>query len=144
MEIAETNEQTRKSSFWSGLWFPLVLFFSAGILRNIVSQIAAWIIASLLATFISYFAEPKLKVGFVKFFVVIQALMLVFIAALMLIPPQLAKAMPEFWAYAVPVFLLFNAVYFVPSFDGRPRGAWWKWVLGSCLFAAFFGWIISF
>ncbi|HEX9963320.1 MAG TPA: hypothetical protein VGB00_20480 [Pyrinomonadaceae bacterium] len=143
MEIAEKTGKKQKSSFWSGFWFPVVFSFSSGILRGYVSIFTAWILAGLLATFISYFAESETKAGFVKYFLYIQACMLAALAALRLIPHQLREVIPEFWAYAVPALLLFNAFYFVPPLDGSSRGAWWKWVLGSFLFAGLYGWAMS-
>ena len=65
-----------------------------------------------------------MKVGFAKFFAIAQAILLVALFAIWSVPRQLGKMIPEFWAYALPILLLFNAIYFVPPLDGSKRGAW--------------------
>ncbi len=92
-----------------------------------------------------YFTLPKPRPGFVKFFLYEMAVLAAVLAALWLVPEALAKIMPEFWAYSLPALLLFNTAYFLPPLIGSriERGAWWKWLLGSLLFAGIYGWAIS-
>ena len=143
-KIAELTEQSQKSSFWSGFWFPAVFGFSSSIFREFVSFHAAWFLAGILASFVSYVALPKPRVGIVKYFVFIQVCLLVTLVAIWFVPPLLQSIMPAFWAYALPALLLGNAIYFVPPLDGSKRDtAWWKWFLGSLVFAGFFGWFLS-
>jgi len=142
-EIAETTEQPKKSSFWSGFWFPAVFGFSSSIFREFVSLPVAWFLAGILGSCISYVALPKPRIGIVKYFAFIQTVLLVTFFAIWLVPPLFQTFMPAFWAYALPLLLLANAIYFVPPLDGSKRGAWWKHFLGSLVAAALFGWFLS-
>lgn len=103
-------------------------------------------LAGVVATGIGYFTLSKPRVGFLRFFLYAQACIAVALSAIWLIPQWLRAVMPEFWAYAIPLLLLFNAIYFLPPLNGSGesrRGAWWKWILGSFLFAGLFAWLIS-
>jgi hypothetical protein len=147
-EIAETNEKSKESipesRFWRGVWFPLLIGFFSPILQRYFSLPTTLIIISTIASFLSYFTPPKPKINFVKFFLIMQAVMLAAAFGIWLLPQQLEKAMPVFWAYFLPALLLFNAAYFVPPLDGRKREAHWKWILTSFLLALFYALAICY
>ena len=143
-EIAETTEQSQKPSFWSSFWFPAVFGFISATFLDFFSFTVAWFSAGIIASCISYFALPKPRIGIVKYFVFIQVCLIVTLFAIRVVPHELREVMPKFWAYALPALLLANAIYFVPPLDGSKRGAWWKWFLGSFVFAGLFGWLMSY
>ncbi|MCW5959805.1 MAG: hypothetical protein KIS76_06545 [Pyrinomonadaceae bacterium] len=143
-EIAETFKQSQKSSFFEGFWFLVVFGLSASIFLEFIYLPFAWLLAGLLATCVSYFTLSKPRVAFIKYFAVIQTVLLVTLTVVFFIPRQLREIIPKFWAYAFPLFLVSNVCYFVPPLDGSKRGAWWKWFLGSFVFAGLFGWIMSY
>ncbi|MDQ3799133.1 MAG: hypothetical protein M3384_06770 [Acidobacteriota bacterium] len=147
VKTGATEEQSREPFWGSSFWFPLLFILSSSIFRRFVPSFAAWLLASGVTACVGYFTLPKPRPGFIRFFLYAQALMAVALAALRLVPGLLAGFMPEFWAYSLPAFLLFGAIYFVPPLDesrAGGRGAWWKWLLCSLLIAGLYGWIISF
>lgn len=144
---AKTNEQAREPYLGFGFWFPLLFVISSSILRSYLPFFAASILAGVVTACIGYFTLSKPRVGFVRFFVYAQVCVAVVLTVIWLAPQWLEAAMPKFWAHALPALLLSNAAYFLPPLDrskGVKRGALWKWILGSFLFAGFYGWIMSF
>lgn len=143
-EISEKTEQSQKSSFWRGFWVSGVFGFSSSIFREFFSLPVAWFFAGMITSCISYITLPKPRIGILRYFAFTQIALLVIFLVIWVVPPFFQRFMPTLWAYALPVLLLGNVIYFVPPLDGNPRDtAWWKWFLGSLIFAGLFGWILS-
>lgn len=113
--------------------------------RTFISVPMAWILAATIATCIEYALHPKPRVGFIRYFLGIQVFILFAVAALWLIPQQLEGIIPTFWAYSLPAFLLFTAIYFVPPLKiGKTEILPWKWILGSAVGAVLHGLVMSY
>lgn len=143
MEAVQSHQDSRENQIVDGRVAAIILIVAGVFLGKYIGFEFALVIGGILSTIVLYFENPKIKGGFVKFFLTLQLWIVLVVGMIKFLPSFLESFIPTFWAFFLPLLILSNISYVMPSLIERKKYPFWQWTLGSLICCALFAYFIS-